>query len=90
MKYRLQDLIDIEYFQKLQDRLNEIYPFPSSIIDNDGNILTANAWQDICIQFHRKNRDAERICMGSDQYIKNHKRHFNDIDRALPTESRRW
>ncbi len=72
MKYRLQDLIDMEHFQNLQDRLNEIYSFPSAIIDNDGNILTATAWQDICAQFHRKNKDSERLCMQSDQYILSH------------------
>ena len=72
MKYRLQDLIDMEHFQNLQDRLNEIYSFPSSIIDNDGNILTATAWQDICTQFHRKNKDSERLCIQSDQYIRSH------------------
>ena len=72
MKYRLQDLIDIDHFQNLQDRLNKIYSFPSSIIDNDGNILTATAWQEICTNFHRKNREAERICIESDQYIVSH------------------
>ena len=72
MKYRLQDLIDIDHFQNLQDRLNKIYSFPSSIIDNDGNILTATAWQDVCTQFHRKNKECERECIKSDQYIKDH------------------
>ena len=72
MKYKLQDLIDIDHFQNLQDRLNEIYSFPSSIIDNDGNILTATAWQDFCTKFHRKNKETERICIKSDQYIISH------------------
>ena len=72
MKYRLEDLIDIGHFQDLQDRLNEIYSFPSSIIDNDGNILTATAWQDVCVKFHRQHKDAEKICIKSDQYIKDH------------------
>jgi PAS domain S-box-containing protein len=72
MTYRLQDLIDMEHFQNLQDRLNEIYSFPSSIIDNEGNILTATAWQDICTQFHRKNIDSKKLCIQSDQYILSH------------------
>jgi PAS domain S-box-containing protein len=72
MAYTLQDLIDIDHFQALQDRLSKIYSFPSSIIDNDGNILTATAWQEICTRFHRKNKDAERRCIQSDQYIKDH------------------
>ncbi|MBI9084464.1 MAG: PAS domain S-box protein [Desulfobacterales bacterium] len=94
MKYKLQDLIDMEHFQNLQDRLNEIYSFPSSIIDNDGNILTATAWQDICTQFHRKNKDSEKICIKSDQYINDHIHEANPavsyrcphglVDNAMP------
>jgi len=72
MKYKLQDLIDIDHFQNLQDRLNKIYSFPSSIIDNQGNILTATAWQDVCTQFHRKNKECERACIKSDQHILDH------------------
>lgn len=72
MKYRLQDLIDIKHFQNLQDRLNTIYSFPSSIIDNEGNILTATAWQDVCTKFHRKNKETEQLCIKSDQYISDH------------------
>ena len=72
MKYRLEDLIDVKQFQSLQDRLNEIYCFPSSIIDNDGKILTATAWQDICTRFHRKNPECLKECIKSDQYIIDH------------------
>ncbi len=72
MKYRLQDLIDIEHFQNLQDRLNKIYAFPSSIVDNGGNILTATAWQEVCAKFHRKNKESEQHCIKSDQYLLSH------------------
>ncbi|RJR33165.1 MAG: PAS domain S-box protein [Desulfobacteraceae bacterium] len=72
MKYGLQDLIDMQHFQDLQDRLNEIYSFPSSIIDNEGNILTATGWQDICTRFHRKNKECEKACIQSDRYILSH------------------
>jgi ligand-binding sensor protein len=94
MKYKLQDLIDIIQFQELQDRLNEIYSFPSSIIDNDGNILTATAWQEVCTKFHRKNKESEKVCMKSDLYILNHLHEANPavsyrcphglVDIALP------
>jgi two-component system, cell cycle sensor histidine kinase and response regulator CckA len=80
MAYRLQDLIDVEQFQLLQDRLNEIYSFPSAIIDNEGNILTATAWQDICTQFHRKNQECEKECLKSDQYILEH---LHEADPAV-------
>ena len=71
-KHKLEDLIDLDHFQHLQDKLNEIYPFPSAIIDNEGNVLTATAWQDICTKFHRKNEEAEKLCIQSDLYIKEH------------------
>ena len=72
MNYRLEDLIDIKQFQSLQDRLNEIYCFPSSIIDNQGNVLTATAWQEICTRFHRQNPECLKECIKSDQYIVDH------------------
>src|SRR5512147_2381430 len=81
MNYRLEDLIDISLLQDLQEKLNEIYSFPSAIIDSDGKILTAVAWQDICTQFHRKNPECERECIISDQYIASH------ISEANPTVS---
>jgi ligand-binding sensor protein len=71
-KYKLQDLIDIKHFQNLQDRLNEIYSFPSAIIDNEGKVLTATAWQDVCTQFYRKNDRAQQECIKSDSYINEH------------------
>ena len=79
-KYKLEDLIDIKHFQDLQDRLNEIYSFPSSIIDNEGNILTATAWQEICTDFHRKNKKCEQACIQSDKYITEH---LNDANPAV-------
>jgi PAS domain S-box-containing protein len=72
MKYQLQDLIDLAHFQNLQDRLNEIYSFPSAIIDNGGNVLTATGWQEVCTKFHRGNQDCLQECIKSDQYILGH------------------
>jgi PAS domain S-box-containing protein len=69
--YKLQDLIDLEHFQHLQDRLNEIYFFPSSIIDNEGNILTSTGWQGICTEFHRKNKASEQLCIQNNRDLKN-------------------
>lgn len=83
MNYTLSDLIDIEQFQVLQDRLNEIYSFPSAIIDSEGKILTATGWQDICTKFHRVNPESEKECIKSDQYIAGH------LDEANPAVSYR-
>jgi PAS domain S-box-containing protein len=94
MAPKIQDLIDIEQFQHLQDRLNEIYSFPSAIIDNDGKVLTATAWQDVCTKFHRRNPECEKECIKSDQYIADHLHEANPavsyrcphglIDNATP------
>ncbi len=81
MKYKLQDLIDIEQFQQLQDRLNDIYSFPSAIIDLEGNVLTATAWQDVCTKFHRVNERCAKDCIKSDLYILEH------ISEASPAVS---
>ncbi len=94
MKYKLEDLIDVKLFQNLQEKLDSVYSFPSAIIDNDGKVLTAVAWQDICTKFHRANPLCERECVKSDQYILNHIKEANPavsytcphglIDNATP------
>jgi PAS domain S-box-containing protein len=83
MNYKLEDLVDIKLFQALQDKLNKIYNFPSAVIDNDGKILVATAWQDICTKFHRQNPLTEEECVKSDKYILNH------LDEANPAVSYR-
>jgi PAS domain S-box-containing protein len=69
MEYKLQDLIDIPLLQTLQDNLNRIYEFPSAIFDMEGNILTATAWQDICVKVHRVNEISRVECLKSDRFI---------------------
>jgi PAS domain S-box-containing protein len=81
MDYKLEDLIDIPLIQNLQEKLNAIYSFPSAIISNDGKILTAVAWQDICTKFHRLDPLTEKYCIKSDQYI------FSHISDANPSVS---
>lgn len=72
MKYKLQDIIDIDQFQSFQDKLNAVYSFTTAILDNEGNILTAKGWQDVCTKFHRPNTESEKACKTSDRYIYNH------------------
>ena len=86
MKYKLQDLIDIQQFQELQDRLNVIYSFTSAILDLDGNILTATGWQDICTKFHRVNEQCKLDCQLSDKYILGH---MDEANPAVSYECRR-
>lgn len=72
MDYKLEKLIDIQLLQNLQDKLNSVYSFPSAIIDNEGKVLTAVAWQDICTKFHRTNPECLKECIKSDLYILEH------------------
>lgn len=72
MAYKLEDLIDVQLLQNLQEKLNSVYSFPSAIIDNDGKVLTAVAWQDVCTKFHRVHPESEKECVKSDQYILKH------------------
>ncbi|WP_224983345.1 PocR ligand-binding domain-containing protein [Geomonas agri] len=69
MRYTLKDLIDVAKLQELLDSLDEVHSLPSAIIDTEGTILTATAWQDICTKFHRVNPTTEKKCIESDQHI---------------------
>ncbi|HEX2975616.1 MAG TPA: PocR ligand-binding domain-containing protein [Bacteroidales bacterium] len=81
MDYKLEDIISIPAFQSLQEKLYLISPFPTGIIDNDGNILTAVAWQDLCTKFYRKHPICERECIKSDKYI------LKNLHKANPSIS---
>jgi signal transduction histidine kinase/ActR/RegA family two-component response regulator len=69
MNYSLKELLDIPKLQQLLDSLYEIHSMPSAIIDMEGNILIATAWQDICTKFHRQNPDTKKMCIESDGHI---------------------
>lgn len=69
MKYKLEDLIDLNIIKHLLDNLNQVFGIASAIVDNESNILLASGWQDICIEFHRKNEISEIECKESDRYL---------------------
>ncbi|MEE4252917.1 MAG: PAS domain S-box protein [Desulfuromusa sp.] len=69
MEYTLEELLDIPKLRQLLDSLDEIHSMPSAIMDLEGNILTATAWQDICTKFHRINPETEKKCIESDTHI---------------------
>jgi PAS domain S-box-containing protein len=69
MDYTLEELLDIPTLRYLLDSLDEIHSMPSAIIDTEGNVLIATAWQDICTNFHRMNPDTEKMCIESDRNI---------------------
>jgi PAS domain S-box-containing protein len=70
MDYALKELLDIPTLQALLDSLDEINRLPSAVLDTEGNILTATAWQEICTKFHRLNQSTAQMCTKSDTRIK--------------------
>ena len=77
--YSLEDLLDVPRLQDLFDSLNDAFPFPSAIIDDQNNVLTATAWQDVCTRFHRVDATSELECRESDRSI------FEHVDEADPS-----
>ena len=71
-RYRLEDLLDTPRLQELFDSLNEAFPFPSAVLDSEGKVLTATAWQDVCTKFHRIDAVSALECRESDRYILTH------------------
>ena len=72
MPYKLIDLIDINKLQELLDSLDKSFTIVTAILDNEGNILTASGWQDICTKFHRVHPVCAEECKQSDLHILNH------------------
>jgi rsbT co-antagonist protein RsbR len=72
MDYKLADLIDVPKLQELMDAFHAVTSAPTAILDVDGTVLTATAWQPICTQYHRVHPDCELRCKQSDAYIADH------------------
>jgi PAS domain S-box-containing protein len=69
MNYTLKDVLDVPRLRELLDAMDEIRSMPTAIIDIEGNVLTATAWQDICTKFHRINPDTKKKCIVNDTHI---------------------
>jgi two-component system cell cycle sensor histidine kinase/response regulator CckA len=71
--YRISELVDLSTIQKLAEGHYQATGMPIGIIDaNDGSVLVATGWQDICTLFHRAHPSSLRYCQESDNYIKSH------------------
>jgi len=60
------DLLDAPQFQRLMDSFCASVGVASAIVDLDGNILVAAAWQRVCTDFHRMNEETCARCIESD------------------------
>ena len=69
MKHQLKDLLDLPELQALLDRLDDSFGCPTAIVDNQGTVLTASGWQELCTDFHRVHPLGGRACRQSDLHI---------------------
>lgn len=68
-QYSLTELLDIDELGTMLAQLYEITKVPSAILDLNGNFLTAAGLQNVCKKFHRKNREAAKLCLQSDTHL---------------------
>ena len=78
--YKLEELIDIPLFRSFLERLNDISPFASAIMDNEGRFLVSVGWLEICLKYHRVHPKCAKACIASDQYIFSH---LKEADPAI-------
>lgn len=65
-KQELANIIDTEAFQSMMDDLYVVTKIGFALIDLKGNVLASAGWQDICVNFHRKNPQTLWNCLESD------------------------
>lgn len=62
----LEDILDIRFMQDIMNDFYKITGAGGTLIDVNGKVLAAPAWQDICINFHRANPESCKNCIESD------------------------
>ena len=72
MKYKFSEIVNIPKLSNIMEGLYLASGIPSGIIDLEGNILVQVGWRDICMKFHRANRETELLCRQSDKYLQEH------------------
>ncbi|NPD47545.1 PAS domain S-box protein [Lentimicrobium sp. S6] len=70
-KNKLLDFIDFKQVSLLLDGFNKTTGFVTAILDLDGNILCQSGWRNICVRFHRTNKETAHKCEISDTRIAN-------------------
>jgi PAS domain S-box-containing protein len=65
-KYRFEDLVDVEQLRCMFERFSEATGFTTGLISYpDQRLLIGTGWRDICVKFHRANKDSEKHCKES-------------------------
>ncbi|WP_432663797.1 PocR ligand-binding domain-containing protein [Wukongibacter baidiensis] len=71
MKYKLEDLIDLDKFQELMKEFYNITKIPHGLLNAEGTILSGIGWQDVCTKFHRVDIKSALMCKESDLAVSN-------------------
>lgn len=72
MNYVLSELINVDELQSLCALFSQLTGFATALLDMKGNVLLATNWQDICLEFHRKNPETAAECRQSDTILGEH------------------
>lgn len=59
-------VLDLQALQEMMDEFFKVTKIGFSLIDLNGNVLVGTGWQDICVDFHRKNPQTLKNCLESD------------------------
>ncbi|MGD0229565.1 MAG: PocR ligand-binding domain-containing protein [Syntrophorhabdales bacterium] len=71
MKYKFSELVDLQSVSKLFGHFYEATGVKCDVFGRDGTPLTRSAWENICVDFHRKNPRTCRLCVESDTNVAN-------------------
>ncbi len=66
---KLENLIDLEAMRKILDDFYKIAPFPTAILNLEGDVLLKSHWQPLCTQYHRVNSETAERCRESDTHF---------------------
>ncbi|MHC1709345.1 MAG: PAS domain S-box protein [Methanomassiliicoccales archaeon] len=62
----LANIIDAEEIQSFMDDFGRLNDIVFALVDMKGKVLVATGWQDICVNFHRRDPRTSRECVNSD------------------------
>lgn len=60
------ELVDVASLQVLMDSFSRVTGIANAVIDLEGEVITSSAWQDTCVNFHRKHPETCSRCIESD------------------------
>lgn len=64
---KLSDCINIEKLQNICTSFYNAFGIPHGIMDNEGEWIVSEGWQEVCTEFFRVNPDSRKLCHKSDK-----------------------